>query len=181
VKVAGVRPSHLVAVFGIGGLGHLAVQYATIFGASVVAIDLKDERLKLAKELGASFTINASEQNPVEEIRKLGGANASLVLTHSAKAYEQAYYCLRRCGTIVFVGLLEGSIQIPIVTTLEKGITIRGSSVGTRADLKETYQLHAQGKTKVLYEKRKLEQINEAMAEVQSVRNKSPRLVFDLI
>jgi propanol-preferring alcohol dehydrogenase len=179
VKVAGVKPSDLVAVFGIGGLGHLAVQYAIIAGASVVAVDLQDEKLIHAKELGAQYTINATVQDPVEEIRKLGGANATLVLAASAKAYQQAYYSLRRCGTMVFVGLLNGSVEIPVLSTVGKGVTIRGSIVGSRIDLQETYQLHVEGKTKVLYEKRKIDQVNEAFEEVRSAKNKSARLVFD--
>src|SRR5277367_5881759 len=110
VKVANVKPSDLVAIFGIGGLGHLAVQYAIIAGAKVVAVDLQDEKLNHAKDLGAEYTINAAQQDPVEEIRKLGGASATLVLAASEKAYQQAYYSLRRCGTMVFVGLLNGSV-----------------------------------------------------------------------
>ena len=180
VKVAKVKPSDLVAIFGIGGLGHLAVQYAIIAGAKVVAVDLQDEKLNHAKELGAEYTINAAQQDPVEEIRKLGGASATLVLAASPKAYQQAYYSLRRCGTMVFVGLLNGSVEIPILSTVGKGVSIRGSIVGSRVDLQETYRLHMEGKTKVLYEKRRIEQVNEAFEEVRSARNKTPRLVFDL-
>jgi alcohol dehydrogenase, propanol-preferring len=180
VKTAKVKASDLVAIFGIGGLGHLAVQYAIIAGADVVAVDLQDEKLHHAKELGAKYTINAAKQDPVEEIRKLGGANATLVLAASEKAYQQAYYSLRRCGTMVFVGLLNGSIEIPIITTVAKGVCIRGSIVGSRADLQETYRLHMEGKTRVLYEKRRLDQVNEAFEEVEEGRNKAPRLVFDL-
>lgn len=98
VKVSATRSSDLVAVFGVGGLGHLAIQYATIAGAEVVAVDLIDEKLKLAKNLGAAHTVNAKESDPVEEIKKLGGADAAICVGVSPKAFEQAYKSLRRGG-----------------------------------------------------------------------------------
>ena len=98
VKVSGAKSSDLVAVFGIGGLGHLAVQYARIAGAEVVAIDLHDEKLNLAKSLGATYTVNAMESDPVEEIKKLGGADAAICVAVAPKAFEQAFQCLRRRG-----------------------------------------------------------------------------------
>ena len=100
VKMSGAKPADLVAVWGIGGLGHLALQYARIAGASVVAVDLFDEKLELARELGAEFTINAREQDPVAAIKQLGGADAAVVLAVSPKAFEQAFASLRRGGTM---------------------------------------------------------------------------------
>lgn len=91
VKVSGVRPSNIMAVYGIGGLGHLALQYGRIAGASVVAVDLEDAKLELAAELGASVTVNAREQDPVEVINDLGGADAAISTAVSPKAFEQAY------------------------------------------------------------------------------------------
>src|SRR6476619_8563971 len=78
VKVAGTRSSDLVAVFGVGGLGHLAIQYAAIAGGRVVAIDLVDEKLELARELGAEFTINATNEDPVAAIKALGGGHKTI-------------------------------------------------------------------------------------------------------
>ena len=83
VKVAGTRSSDLVAVFGVGGLGHLAIQYAAIAGGRVVAIDLHDEKLELARELGAEFTVNAAKEDPVEAIQRLGGADQAIALAVS--------------------------------------------------------------------------------------------------
>ena len=105
VKVAGTRPSDLVAVFGVGGLGHLAIQYAAIAGGRVVAVDLVDEKLELARELGAEFTVNAAKEDPVAAIQELGGADQAIALAVSPKAFEQAYGSLRRGGTLVFVAL----------------------------------------------------------------------------
>jgi D-arabinose 1-dehydrogenase-like Zn-dependent alcohol dehydrogenase len=91
VKVAGTRSSDLVAVFGVGGLGHLAIQYARIAGGRVVAVDLHDEKLELARELGAEFTVNAAKEDPVEAIQRLGGADQAIALAVSPRAFEQAF------------------------------------------------------------------------------------------
>jgi len=178
VKVAGVRPSDLVAIFGIGGLGHLAMQYARIAGGSVAAVDLVDEKLELAKTLGAEYLVNAREKDPAEEIRRLGGADSAIVLAVSPKAFEQAFRSLRRGGTLVFVALpADNYVQIPIFETVLNGIKLVGSIVGTRVDLSEVFELHAAGKTRVIYETRKLEEVNEAFEEVEKGQVKA-RLVF---
>jgi propanol-preferring alcohol dehydrogenase len=169
VKVAGTRSSDLVAVFGIGGLGHLAVQYAAIAGARVIAVDLVDEKLELAKELGAEFTVNAAKEGPVAAIQKLGGADQAIALAVAPKAFEQAYGSLRRGGTLVFVGLpAENKVELPIFETVLNGITVVGSIVGTRADLREVFELHAAGKTRVIREIRPLADVNDAIDEVES-------------
>ncbi|WP_025746049.1 alcohol dehydrogenase AdhP [Kallotenue papyrolyticum] len=180
LKVSGARPSDLVAIFGVGGLGHLALQYAKIAGASVVAVDITDEKLALAKELGADYTLNAQTQDPAEELKKLGGADAAIATAVSPKAFEQAFGSLRRGGTLVLVGLpAENYLRLPIFETVLNGITVVGSIVGTRVDLAETFELHAAGKTRVIYDTRKLSQVNDAFAEVLSA-SVPARLVFDL-
>jgi propanol-preferring alcohol dehydrogenase len=180
VKVSGARSSDLVAIFGVGGLGHLALQYALIAGAQVVAVDLFDEKLALARELGAAYTVNARDEDPAAAIKALGGADAAISLAVSPKAFEQAYGSLRRGGTLVFVGLpADNFIQLPIFETVLNGTQVRGSIVGTRVDLQEVFELHAAGKTEVVYEKRQLDQVNEAIKEVESGQVKA-RLVFDL-
>jgi propanol-preferring alcohol dehydrogenase len=180
VKVSGARPSDLVAIFGIGGLGHLALQYALIAGAQVVAVDLFDEKLAMAKELGAAYTVNAREQDPAAAIKALGGADAAIALAVSPKAFEQAYGSLRRGGTLVFVALpADNYIQLPIFETVLNGTKVLGSIVGTRIDLQEVFELHAAGKTEVVYERRRLEDVNSAIHEVETGQVKA-RLVFDL-
>jgi propanol-preferring alcohol dehydrogenase len=171
VKVAGTRSSDFVAVFGVGGLGHLAIQYAAIAGGRVVAVDLIDEKLELARELGAEFTINAKKEDPVEAIQRLGGVDQAIALAVSPRAFEQAYASLRRGGTLVFVALpADNEIKLPIFETVLNGITIIGSIVGTRTDLREVFELHAAGKTRVIRETRPLEQVNEAIADVEAGR-----------
>jgi alcohol dehydrogenase, propanol-preferring len=178
VKVAGTRSSDLVAVFGVGGLGHLAIQYAAIAGGRVVAVDLFDEKLELARELGAEFTVNASKEDPVEAIQRLGGVDQAIALAVSPRAFEQAYRSLRRGGTLVFVALpADNEVTLPIFETVLNGITIVGSIVGTRSDLREVFELHAAGKTHVTREIRPLEAVNEAITDLEAGRV-AARVVF---
>ncbi|GAB3292572.1 alcohol dehydrogenase AdhP [Parasphingorhabdus pacifica] len=180
VKLSGARPASTVAVFGIGGLGHLAVQYAKIFGARVVAVDVVDEKLQLAKELGADHTVNALSEDPVQAIKDLGGADAAISVAVAPKAFEQAYGSLRRGGRLVFVALpADNYVQLPIFETVLNGITIIGSIVGTRGDVADVFQLHQQGRTKVIREARQLDEVNTCFEEVETGRVKA-RLVFDL-
>ena len=180
VKMSGARPTDLVAIFGIGGLGHMALQYAKIAGATVVAVDLVDEKLELAKQLGADYTVNGKTEDAVEAIKKLGGADAAISLAVSPRAFEQAFRALRRGGTLVFVALpADNYMQLPIFETVLNGIKVVGSIVGTRLDLAEVFDLHAEGKTHVMYEKRQLEDVNHAFEEVEQARVPA-RLVFDM-
>jgi propanol-preferring alcohol dehydrogenase len=166
-------------VFGIGGLGHMALQYARIQGATVVAVDVHDDKLTTAKELGADFVVNAAEQDPAEEIKKLGGADAAIATAVSPKAFESAYRSLARGGTLVFVGLpADNHVQLPIFETVLNGITIKGSIVGTHHDLEDVFALHQLGRTRVLYETRSLDDVNDAFADVEEARTSAPRVVL---
>ena len=168
VKVSGARSSDLVAVFGIGGLGHLALQYARIAGGTVAAVDLYDTKLQLARDLGAEHTVNAATEDPAEYIQALGGADQAIVLAVSPTACEQAYRSLKRGGTLVLVGLpADNSFRLPIFETVLQGITVTGSIVGTRVDLAETFQLHQEGRTRVVRGSRKLEDVNDAFEEIE--------------
>jgi propanol-preferring alcohol dehydrogenase len=180
VKVSGARPSDLVAVFGIGGLGHLALQYARIAGASVAAVDLIDSKLELATELGAEHTVNASTTDPVEAIQDLGGADAAICLAVSPRALEQAFASLKRGGTLVLVSLpADNHIQLPIFETVLQGITVVGSIVGTRVDLAETFELHADGRTRVVRQTCRLDDVNHSFEQILK-GDIDARLVFDL-
>jgi propanol-preferring alcohol dehydrogenase len=181
VKVSGARSSDLVAVFGAGGLGHLAVQYARITGASVVAVDINEERLATARELGADHLVHAGEEDPVAAITRLGGADVAVSTAVHPVAFEQALGSLARGGTLVCVGLpAENGLEVPIFQTVLGGLTIKGSIVGTRHDLEEVFELHRRGLTRVLYEERPLEDVNEAVEQVLDGSAASPRLVFRL-
>ncbi|HEY8912545.1 alcohol dehydrogenase AdhP [Lacisediminihabitans sp.] len=179
VKVARITPTERVAVFGVGGLGHLAVQYARIVGGSVIGVDIEEAKLDLATELGAEFVVNAAKVDPVKAIQEIGGADVAIVLAASPVVFEQAFASLRRGGRLVCVALpAELTMSIPIFETVLKGISIIGSIVGTRQDLAEVFALHAAGHTRVIAETRRLDDVNTAMAEVLS--SKVPaRLVFE--
>ncbi len=171
VKVAEVRPGERVAIFGIGGLGHLAQQYAQIFGAETIAVDVTAEKLELATSLGAAHTVDAATTDPVERITALGGVDVAIVLAASPRVIEQAHRSLRRGGRLVLVSLpADNAITLPVFETVLKGITVLGSIVGTRADLAEVFALHAAGRTRVVYETRKLDDINDAVDDVLAGR-----------
>lgn len=180
VKISNVRPSDLVAVFGIGGLGHLATQYAQIAGATVVAVDRQDTRLAMAKSLGATYTVNSNAEDPAEAIQALGGAQVAIVTSSAVRPYEQAFGSLRRNGTLVLLGApKENVLPLPIFQTILQSIKVVGSAVGTRLDLAETFDIHASGRTTVVKETRLLDQVNEAIADVEQGKPEA-RLVFDL-
>jgi propanol-preferring alcohol dehydrogenase len=167
IKVARVRPAERVAVFGIGGLGHLALQYARIVGGIVIAVDVEEPKLKLAKELGADHVINARTSDPVEEIKKLGGADVAVALAAAPKSFEQAFHSLRRGGRLVCVALpADGTMTLPIFETVLFGISVIGSIVGTRQDLAEVFQLHKAGRTKVVGVGCKIGDINASFDDI---------------
>lgn len=178
VKMSGARSSDLTAVFGFGGLGHMTMQYAQIAGAATVAVDVVPEKLELAKALGAAHVISAADEDPVAAIGRLGGAHQAIVLAPDPAVCEQAFHSLRRGGTLVLVGLpAKDTMQLSIFETVLKGITVVGSIVGTRVDLQEVFELHAQGKTHVTREIRPLADVNQAIADVEAGRVPA-RIVF---
>ncbi len=167
LKVAHVRPTELVAISGVGGLGHLALQYAKILGATVAAIDVTDEKLDLAKELGADLVIDARHEDPAAVLKVHGGADVAVGLAVDSKSFETAYAGLRRGGRLVLVALpAEGTLTVPVFDTVLNGTSIIGSIVGTRADLSEVFALHAARRTRVIYQDRHLSDVNEAINEV---------------
>jgi propanol-preferring alcohol dehydrogenase len=178
VKVSGIQPGETMAVFGIGGLGHLAVQYARILASTVIAVDIEDAKLDLARELGADHVVNARQADPVEAIRDLGGADVAVSLATSPRAFEQAFSSLRRGGRLICVALpAEGTMTVPIFDTVIGGKSIIGSIVGTRKDLADVLALHAAGRTKVIAQACQLEDVNSCIDDVLASRVPG-RLVF---
>jgi propanol-preferring alcohol dehydrogenase len=179
VKVAHIVPAESVAVFGIGGLGHLALQYARLMGAQVIGVDVEDEKLALATRLGADHVVNARTTDPVAAIHALGGADVAIALATSPRAFEQAFGSLNRGGRLVCVALpAAGAMNIPIFDLVLGGKSIIGSAVGTRQDLQEVFELHAAGRTEVVATSRKLDEVNACIDEV--LRGDVPaRLVFE--
>ncbi|HST39490.1 MAG TPA: zinc-dependent alcohol dehydrogenase [Conexibacter sp.] len=179
VKESGARAADVVAVFGAGGLGHLAVQYARITGAEVIAVDINGERLRNAEAVGATHLVNAAEQDPIAAIQRLGGADVAISTAVTPSAFEQAHRSLARGGTLVAVGLpAHNEMALPIFETVLGGLTLKGSIVGTHRDLEEVFELHRRGLTRVERAERDLEDVNEAIEQVLDGTAESPRLVF---
>jgi len=179
LKMTEARPGEWVVITGIGGLGHVAIQYAKAMGLHVAAVDLGPEKMALARKLGAEITIDAKNQDPPKEIQKqIGGAHGVLVTAVSPIAFKQAVGMLRRGGTCVLNGLPPGEFPVSIFDVVLNGYTIRGSIVGTRLDVAEVFELHAAGRTRVIADVRRIEDVNACIDEVLSGQVPA-RLVFE--
>jgi propanol-preferring alcohol dehydrogenase len=177
IKRAGVVPGERVGVFGIGGLGHLALQYARICGGLVVGVDVEPEKLDLAVSLGADDVHLAGDDLP-SRLQRGGGLDVAVALAASPESFDQAFRSLRRGGRLVCVALpADGEMRIPIFDTVLGGLSVLGSIVGTRQDLADVFALHAAGRTRIVAEARKLEQVNDCFEDVLSGRVPA-RLVF---
>ncbi|MBD8044414.1 alcohol dehydrogenase AdhP [Arthrobacter sp. Sa2BUA2] len=169
LKETEARPGQWVAISGIGGLGHIAVQYARAMGLRVAAIDIAEEKLALAREFGAEVTVNAREEDPAVVLQeKIGGAHGVLVTAVHHTAFGQAIAIARRGGTIVFNGLPPGDFPAPIFDIVLKGLTIRGSIVGTRQDMIEAIDFYDRGLIKPKVSTRRLEEINTVLEELEA-------------
>jgi len=161
LKETEARPGDWVVISGIGGLGHVAVQYAVAMGLRVVAVDVAADKLALARRLGAEIAIDASTTDPVAEVEAtIGGAHGALVTAVSTAAFGQAVGMLRRGGTMALVGLPPGTFPTPIFDVVLKGLTIRGSIVGTRLDLAECLDFAGRGAVRAQVTTEPLENIN---------------------
>jgi alcohol dehydrogenase, propanol-preferring len=179
IKVGRPQPGENAAVVGIGGLGHLGLQYAKIFGATTIAIDVEDEKLQLAKDLGADHVVDA-RGDQAAELAALGGVDLALVTVPSPAAMQAAHAALNPNGRLVIVGLpADNRLELPVFETVLKGISVIGSLVGTRNDLQDVFALHAEGRTTVVAQTRRLEDVNACFDEVLQGRVPA-RLVFDL-
>lgn len=146
LKMTEARPGQWVVISGIGGLGHIAVQYARAMGMRVAAVDIDDAKLALAKQHGAEVLVNAATEDPIAAVQEqTGGAHGVLVTAVHPSAFGQSVGMARRGGTVVFVGLPPGEFPASIFDVVLRGITIRGSIVGTRQDLAEAIDFYARG------------------------------------
>jgi alcohol dehydrogenase, propanol-preferring len=169
LKETGARPGEWVVISGVGGLGHVAIQYAKAMGLHVAAVDLGPEKMALAQKLGAEITIDARTENPPAEIHKrIGGAQAVLVTAVSIAAFQQAMGMLRRGGTCVMNGLPPGEFPVSVFEVVLNRYTIRGSIVGTRLDLEEALAFAADGKVQATIETLPLESINAVFERLKA-------------
>ncbi|MCA3536810.1 MAG: alcohol dehydrogenase AdhP [Rhodobacter sp.] len=161
LKETEAKPGQWVAISGIGGLGHMAVQYARAMGLHVVAVDVAEDKLALARSLGADLTLNAAEIDVAAELQsQIGGVHGVLVTAVSNSAFGQAVGMLRRGGFMSLVGLPPGDFPLPISEIVLKRITVRGSIVGTRNDLREALEFAGEGKVASHFSWDRLENIN---------------------
>jgi alcohol dehydrogenase, propanol-preferring len=167
MRQAKMQPGQRLAVFGVGGLGHLAVQIGVGLGAKVTAIDVSDEKLAQAQRLGASATLNAASVNVVKELRRAGGVHAAIVTSATKAAYDAAFPCVRPTGMLLVVGLPAQSLCFPAIQMAALEVRIQASSVGTRADLREVLALAAAGKVRCQTATRTLAQVNEALQQLR--------------
>jgi propanol-preferring alcohol dehydrogenase len=156
-----------LAVFGIGGLGHLAVQIGRELGADVMAIDISEEKLALARALGAAGTLNAASDKVVQQLRSQGGVHVALVTSAAKAAYDMAFHCVRPTGILLAVGLPAQDICFPPILMAAGEIRIQASAVGTRQDLQETLDLGAAGKVQCEVAARPLSQANEVLDQLR--------------
>src|SRR6516164_11057661 len=167
LKETEARPGEWVVISGVGGLGHVAIQYAKAMGLKVAAVDIAANKLKLAQATGADLAVNALAKNAVEHVLDTtgGGAHGVLVTAVSTAAFAQALKMVRRKGTVSLVGLPPGEFPTPIFDVVLKRITVRGSIVGTRHDLAEAIAFAAEGKVRSHIHQAKLEDINGIFAD----------------
>ena len=181
LKETEARPGQWVAISGIGGLGHVAVQYAKAMGLHVAAIDVDDTKLALAEKLGAELVVNARRDDPAAFLqKKTGGVSASLITAVSTSAFATGLAVLKSGGTCVLVGLPPGEFPTPIFDVVLKRLTVRGSIVGTRLDLAEALAFAAEGKVKPTVEVRKLAEINAIFDRLRTGKVDG-RVVLDLM
>ncbi|PVH24062.1 alcohol dehydrogenase AdhP [Sphingobacterium corticibacter] len=180
LKETETKPGEWVAISGIGGLGHVAVQYAKAMGMHVAAIDVADDKLQLAKKLGADLVVNAKNVDPGEYLHKeVGGMHGALITAVSPIAFKQGIEVLRRKGTIALNGLPPGAFDLPIFETVLKRITVRGSIVGTRKDLQEALEFANEGLVKATVTPAKLEDINDVFDKMKKGQIDG-RIVLDI-
>jgi alcohol dehydrogenase, propanol-preferring len=181
LKETEARPGEWVAISGVGGLGHVAIQYAKAMGLKIVALDVAPEKLALACASGADVAIDARSPEAVADVLRAtgGGAVGILVTAVSPPAFSQALHMVRRKGTVALVGLPPGEFPIPIFDVVLKRITLRGSIVGTRRDLDEAIAFATEGKVKAEITKAPLSDINAIFARLKAGKIEG-RMVLDL-
>ena len=171
IKEAQLQPGQWTVIFGAGGLGNLAVQYAKkVFNAHVVAVDINNDKLALAKEVGADIVINGHEVEDVAALiqEKTGGAHSAIVTAVSKVAFNQAVDSVRAGGRVVAVGLPSEMMDLSIVKTVLDGIQVIGSLVGTRKDLEEAFQFGAEGLVVPVVQKRPVSDAVDVFDEMEA-------------
>ena len=167
LKQARMSSGQRLAVFGIGGLGHIAVQLARELGTEIIAVDVSEEKLELARTLGATSGLNISSTNVIKELRAKGGVHVALVTSAAKAAYDMAFSCLRPTGTLLVVGLPSENLCFPPILMSAREVHIRASAVGTRQDVREVLAMASKGKIRCQVTPRPLAHANEVLDELR--------------
>jgi propanol-preferring alcohol dehydrogenase len=167
LKQARMSSGQRLAVFGIGGLGHIAVQLARELGTEIIAVDVSERKLELARTLGATSGLNISSTNVIKELRAKGGVHVALVTSAAKAAYDLAFSCLRPTGTLLVVGLPSENLCFPPILMSAKEVHIRASAVGTRQDVREVLAMASKGKIHCQVTPRPLAHANEVLDELR--------------
>lgn len=170
LKQARISAGQRLAIFGIGGLGHLAVQIGKEMGAEITAVDTADEKLQLAESLGAVKGLNAKSRNVAKELRAAGGVHVALVTSAAKVAYDTAFACVRPTGTLLAVGLPPEDICFPPIMMAAKEVRIQASAVGTRQDLREVLAMASKGKIRCKVSVRPLTEANLVIDQLRQGR-----------
>ena len=170
LKQARMSSGQRLAVFGIGGLGHIAVQLARELGTEIIAVDVSERKLELARTLGATSGLNISSTNVIKELRAKGGVHVALVTSAAKAAYDMAFSCLRPTGTLLVVGLPSENLCFPPILMSAKEVHIRASAVGTRQDVREVLAMASEGKIRCQVTPRPLAHANEVLDELRHGR-----------
>ena len=178
LRRAQISPGERLAIFGIGGLGHLAVQIAQHLGAEITAVDICEDKLELARSLGAASALNAASPTVVKEIRSKGGVHVALVTSAAKAAYDMAFSCLRPTGTLLVVGLPSQDLCFPAILMAAAEVRIQATAVGTRKDLREVLALAGDGKIRSHVNTYPLEDSNEALGQLRQRKSSGPHCAY---
>jgi D-arabinose 1-dehydrogenase-like Zn-dependent alcohol dehydrogenase len=168
LRHSGAMPGDLVAVQGIGGLGHLGIQFAQKFGYKVAAIGRGSENAALAKKLGASVYIDSKATKAAEELQKLGGAQVILATAPSSKAMSELIDGLGPNGKLMVIGATFDPIEVSPVQLINGSRTIQGWAAGTPTDSEDTLRFAELTGVRPMIETYPLEQAAEAYARMMS-------------
>lgn len=168
LRNAGTAAGQRVAVFGVGGLGHLAVQIAKALGAEVIGVDVAKEKLDLATELGAARTVDANDREGLKALAKAGGVHVAVVTSAAKAAFDSAMVVLRPTGTLAVVGLPPEPLSFAALALVGREVRIVGSSVGTRDDLRAVLDLAAAGRLRCRTEAQPLDQVNAVLDRMRA-------------
>ena len=168
LRHSGAGPGDLVAVLGIGGLGHLGIQFANKFGYNVAAIGRGSESAPLAKELGASVYIDNKATKPAEELQKLGGAQVILATAPSSKAMTEVIDGLASNGKLMVVGATFDPIEVTPAQLILGSRSIQGWASGTPTDAEDTLRFSELTGVRPMIETYPLEKAGEAYARMMS-------------